>query len=324
MLVAETRRTEWGSTIPAGTLRDFIETAVRHDALIDYVYEYVFDHLHNGADTPADIAEALRPAIDELLDTAAPSDWEAVVGDLIANAEDALNDSADLPSSVAEDPPTIGVDFLPVARNANVRQRRLTAARIMASTEALASEQPDEKLSLLKIADRAEVSLRTIFQRFGDKPGLLAAMRAQRVLRIEKLWAERHPSAGMSASERIIAAASEYLQIALEDPDAFRAVTSPRDPGASSDCQEFTEAVARRVADQNTHVAHAIMRGIDDGSIRPVDPERTATLLWAAWNGVIGLGSRPDALRADEAELRQLLVSATEAIIGVGATGQYL
>jgi hypothetical protein len=34
--------------------------------------------------------------------------------------------------------------------------------------------------------------------------------------------------------------------------------------------------------------------------------------LWAAWNGVISLGWRPDALRRDEDQLRRLLTAATE------------
>ncbi|MEU8412991.1 hypothetical protein AB0C24_09395 [Amycolatopsis japonica] len=34
-------------------------------------------------------------------------------------------------------------------------------------------------------------------------------------------------------------------------------------------------------------------------------------MLWAAWNGVISLGRRPDALRRDEKQLRRLLAVAT-------------
>jgi hypothetical protein len=58
----------------------------------------------------------------------------------------------------------------------------------------------------------------------------------------------------------------------------------------------------------------AISRGIDAGVARPVDPEKVATVLWATWNGIISLGWRPDDLRRSEAELRDLLVTATDLI----------
>lgn len=313
MLASDTRTSEWGATISASLVRDFIQVWVRHDALLDFVNEYVFDGVRSGAGSPAEVAEALRVAIDEILDTAKPEDWEHIARGLIANTQDAL-DAADPPVDVTEDaPPTIGADFLPAPQNAKVRQRRLTSERIMAAAEDLPAE-PGEKRSLIKIAARAEVSVATIFQRFGDRPGLLAAIRAQRVLRIEKLWAEP-PLPGASAVAQVLAAADAYLQIALGDPDAFRAITAPHEP-TSETCRELTDAVARRIAGQNEHIAHAIARGIQDGSIRPVDPEQTAVLLWAAWNGIIGLGSRPDALRATESDMRRQLAATTEAILG--------
>lgn len=57
--------------------------------------------------------------------------------------------------------------------------------------------------------------------------------------------------------------------------------------------------------------------GVEAGDLRDVDPEETATVLWAAWNGIISLGWRPDALRRDEAQLRALLAAAT----GIAANG---
>jgi hypothetical protein len=177
MSAADTRTSEWGATISAPLVRDFITAWIRHDALLDFVNEYVVDGVQSGAGSAAEIARALRVAIDEILDTAKPEDWEQVARGLIANAKDALSDETGSPAIIA---PAIAADFLPVARGAKARQRRLTSARIMEAAEALAAEHPGEKTSLLKIAARAEVSLATVFQRFGDRPGLLAAIRAQR------------------------------------------------------------------------------------------------------------------------------------------------
>ena len=33
----------------------------------------------------------------------------------------------------------------------------------------------------------------------------------------------------------------------------------------------------------------AIERGIAGGSIRPLDPQKTTTILWAGWHGIISL-----------------------------------
>jgi len=57
--------------------------------------------------------------------------------------------------------------------------------------------------------------------------------------------------------------------------------------------------------------------GITAGAVRRVDPERTATILWAAWNGIISLAWRPDTLRCEEKRLRELLAAATD-IIALG------
>ena len=58
----------------------------------------------------------------------------------------------------------------------------------------------------------------------------------------------------------------------------------------------------------------AIERGIAEGSIRPVDARRAATVLWASWNGIISLAWRPDELREDERSLADLLSLAADIV----------
>jgi hypothetical protein len=82
-------RSEWGTEIPTHIARDFIYTAVRHPAVAAFVTEYVFDAIRDG-DELCDIAEALRVAIDEILNAAASEDWEQVGCDLIAWARNFL------------------------------------------------------------------------------------------------------------------------------------------------------------------------------------------------------------------------------------------
>ena len=72
--------------------------------------------------------------------------------------------------------------------------------------------------------------------------------------------------------------------------------------------------LASRVGEHNARMTGAIERGIADGTIRPVDARRAATVLWARWNGVISLAWRPDEPREDEHGLAELLSIATDVV----------
>lgn len=122
---------------------------------------------------------------------------------------------------------------------------------------------------------------------------------------------------GRKPIEQIYAAADEYLAFYLANPDYFRMLAFPREPGGYAAGHELAERLARSVAEQNARLVRALREGVEAGELRDVDPEVAATVLWAAWNGIISLGWRPDALRRDEKQLRALLAAAT----GIAANG---
>ncbi len=97
MVGADTRRGEWGSKFPTDLVRDFIHSALRHSAAADMVSEYVFEIATSGEEPPADIGEALRVAIGEVLSAATREDWKQVGRDLLSDALD----------TVSEDPPPL-------------------------------------------------------------------------------------------------------------------------------------------------------------------------------------------------------------------------
>ncbi|MPY85205.1 MAG: hypothetical protein GEV00_18215 [Actinophytocola sp.] len=45
----------------------------------------------------------------------------------------------------------------------------------------------------------------------------------------------------------------------------------------------------RALAEQNGRMVDALRAGIEAGTLRKVDPEDVATVLWSAWNGIISL-----------------------------------
>jgi hypothetical protein len=104
VLAADIRRGEWGSKFPTDLVRDFIHSALRHSAAADMVSEYVFDIATSGEEAPADIGEALRVAIDEVLSAATGEDWEQVGRDLLTDALDTVRDDPPPAALLPESP----------------------------------------------------------------------------------------------------------------------------------------------------------------------------------------------------------------------------
>ena len=119
-VAAETRRGEWGSKFPTDLVRDFIHSALRHSAAADMVSEYVFDIATSGEAPPADMGEALRVAISEVLSAATGEDWEQVGRDLLTDALDTVRED---PPPLAASQPETPTAWWPLTATA-VRRRK--------------------------------------------------------------------------------------------------------------------------------------------------------------------------------------------------------
>jgi hypothetical protein len=94
----DTRRSRWGSEIPVTTIQDFIRTGLRHEAVADFVAEYVFDALASDASdgqVSAELSEALRLAFAEIIEASTDADWQRVGDDLVADARENLEAERD-------------------------------------------------------------------------------------------------------------------------------------------------------------------------------------------------------------------------------------
>lgn len=145
VLATDIRRSEWGSEIPTHLVRDFIYAAVRHPAVAAFVKEYVFDAIATGEEPQSDIAEALRVAIDEILNAATAENWEQVGRDLIAWARDFLEPA--LNEGAASTP-------WPFPPDANVARRRKPPVKV------------DQDAILAWMHERPSAMLREIAQHF--------------------------------------------------------------------------------------------------------------------------------------------------------------
>jgi AcrR family transcriptional regulator len=192
------------------------------------------------------------------------------------------------------------------------RKQRTVNALVRAAEE-LFRAHPTDDVTVDDIAARAGVAVGSLYNHFGSKAGLHAAV-IEKALQADRDYMDRAYLRAGSPLEQLYAAADAYLDFYLAHPDYFRMLAFPSAPGQYPAGHDLVERLARSVDEQNQRLVDALRRAVDAGELSPVDPDDVATVLWAAWNGIISLHWRPDALRRDEAQLRRLLATATDVI----------
>jgi TetR/AcrR family transcriptional regulator len=195
---------------------------------------------------------------------------------------------------------------------ADPRAERTIEALLLAA-EQLFSKRPMADVTVEEIAATAGVAVGSVYNHFGSKAGLHIAL-VERALDTDRQYMDLAYVAGRSPVEQLYAAAEAYLAFYVSNPEYFRMLAFPADPGSYQAGRKLAERLAESVNEQNARMVEAIRLGIEAGVVRKVDPEDTATVLWAAWNGIISLGWRPDGLHRNDDELRRLLRVATEAV----------
>lgn len=184
------------------------------------------------------------------------------------------------------------------------KQRTIDA--LLAAAETIFATRAPAAVTVEEIASRAGVAVGSIYNNFGSKDALHAAV-VDRALDVDREYMDRAYTPDRSPVEQLQAAGEQYLRFALDHPEFFRLLAFPT-------TADTARQLARRVAEQNARAVDALERGIADGSIHPLDAASTATILWASWNGIISLAWRPDALRCDPERLAALLAQAGDLV----------
>lgn len=198
-------------------------------------------------------------------------------------------------------------------RMARDPRRQRTIDALLKAAEEVFAERPAEDVTVEEIAEGAGVSVGSIYNSFGSKAGLHAAV-VDRALDVDREYMDRAYTPQRSPIQQLEAAAEQYLRFALEQPQFFRMLAFPAALGNYPAAAETAARLAHRVDKQNARMIDAIERGIADGTIRELDARKAATVLWASWNGVISLAWRPDELREDEQGLAELLSLAADIV----------
>src|SRR5436190_22232042 len=100
------------------------------------------------------------------------------------------------------------------------RKERTIAALLRAAEEVFRDRTVDA-VTVDEIAERAGVAVGSIYNHFGSKGGLHAAV-VERALEVDRHYMDRACSANRGPIEQLFAAAEEYLGFYLAYPDYFR------------------------------------------------------------------------------------------------------
>lgn len=185
------------------------------------------------------------------------------------------------------------------------RRKALTAAAILDAARELFFVNGVTRTTIDEIAERADVSVGSVYFHFRSKEGVYLAL-VEEALDVNERYMADVP-ADPSPLARMLAAGEAYLRFHLERPDAFRLVALRMLEPAGADLSEAEQRIADRVERLVGAVGADLQAAIDAGEVRPISAVDGMRFLWGAWNGVIALTLRQDRLRLTDDELRAAL-----------------
>ena len=186
----------------------------------------------------------------------------------------------------------------PVSRSE--RRKAKTAAAILDAAEVLFRLRGFQATTIDEIAERADVSVGSVYVHFENKAGLYLAL-VERALALNEAAMGKVADLDLSSPlERVFAAGDAYLNFHLDHPGAFEMIALR--------VLEPSARIAERVQQLVGAVEADLRAAIEAGEVRSdLDAARMMRFLWGAWNGVIAMTLREDRLRIDDQELRETL-----------------
>ena len=154
-------------------------------------------------------------------------------------------------------------------------------SRIVGAARALYFERGPDAVTMRAVAERVGVTATALYRHFADKDALLREVvgEGSRLL-------GSHLFRALEAAtplERLRATAMAYLDFALAQPQAYRALFEPAaDPDDVSPVQRQRGAVSRFVRDR-------VREAMDAGVIAEGDPDGAAMTLWSLLHGLASL-----------------------------------
>jgi AcrR family transcriptional regulator len=189
-------------------------------------------------------------------------------------------------------------------------QRRVSQmrARLVEVAEALLFEGGVQSVTAEAVAQRADVSLQTVYNRIGGQQALLLAV-AERALKQTREFMQTAYDDNGTVVERLLRVGETYIRLAFDRPQAFKVfVNPPEDP-------EAIEKIAALATEEHQRLTELLREGIDAGEFTTgLHPESAATALWGMLNGMLSVALRTDAMRPDTVSPESLVSAATTII----------
>jgi TetR/AcrR family transcriptional regulator len=165
-----------------------------------------------------------------------------------------------------------------------------------------------------EISEEADVAVGSIYAHFGSKDGVYTGL-IDRALELDKRYCDKGFDSGTTPVEQLVGLSEGYLRFAREHPGYFRLFRfPPPDRPSVEAAPRPAERVAQRIREETERMAGRVRAAIEEGVARPVDPQSTATFLWAAWDGVIACHVGPAHINLTEAEFDAVLDRAREVL----------
>ncbi len=141
-------------------------------------------------------------------------------------------------------------------------------------------------LTVRAVATEAGVATMGVYNRFGNKHRLVAAVLARG---FDDLAASIPPDAGIEPADRLQSCGRNYRRFALTHPQHYEGMfgsgVSPADRAAVS----TDELLHGHGAGAFDVLVAEVSRAMDAGVLRRDDPEETAQVIWAAVHGAVSL-----------------------------------
>lgn len=168
-----------------------------------------------------------------------------------------------------------------------------TRTALLDAAEEAFRADPYSRVSVARVADRAHVSVGTIYHHVGDKEGLRAAVVERVINRLLVDYLRPALSADGPPAERLLGAALAFVRCAEERAEDFRLLQATQhDLRESEHSRRITARIVGQVGAVLQETATVVREGQAAGEVGKGDPARRVLLVWSALYGMCTLVTR--------------------------------